>query len=160
MNSRITRAFIKSYRYRRLSQSPSTTVGKAPAGMQECEGKASLPLVRGQAWTCLVQTSGSIVHRSREKKASTGSPRPLRLAPSDHASDRTIHESDRECNRSDARQCKTAFVADSYPTDDRSASKIVNLLYYRMLTTTPEPRIANTLLLHEGAVCRPLYIMR
>jgi hypothetical protein len=58
--------------------------------MQEGEGKAPLSLVRGQTWTCLVQASGSVFHRSRERKASTGSPRPLRLALSDHASDRTI----------------------------------------------------------------------
>lgn len=63
-------------------------IGEAPAGMQECEGKAAL--VRGQTWTCLVQTSGPVCRRSGKRKASIGSPRPLRLPLSDHASNGTI----------------------------------------------------------------------
>jgi Transcriptional regulator, AbiEi antitoxin N-terminal domain/Transcriptional regulator, AbiEi antitoxin, Type IV TA system len=67
-----------------------STDGETPAEMQECEGKAAVPLVRGQAWTRLVQTSGSVLHRSWERKTSTGCPRTPRLALSDHASNGTI----------------------------------------------------------------------
>ena len=52
-------------------------LGRLLAGMQKRESEEALSLVRRQAQALLVEASGSVCDRSRPRKASTGSRRPL-----------------------------------------------------------------------------------